>query len=464
MIDNDPSFFKLQNDSVKSKIKVIEDKNGYEIEQVIANERYNYIEKSISNCVSHDTKKISTSEKLDKIFLNKWAAIPIFIGVMSFIYFLSVGLVGSATVDLVAGLFQSFSSWVNTSLTNAGASPVIISLLCDGIIAGISAVLGFVPQLIILFICIGILETSGYMSRIAFFFDKIFHKVGLNGKSLIPFIVGAGCSVPGIMTARTIEDEDERKVTILCTPFIPCSAKLPIIALFAGYFFNNSVIITLSFYFFAIITILISAIIMKLFFFKGKYSAFISELPEYKLPSARYIFRDVYDKTIAYFKRAATVIFVCSIIIWLLCRFSWSFDFLTPEEIENSILASIGNLFAWFFYPMLGGNWSWATTVSAMQGLVAKEQVVSSMNIIAGLAGDSEVVASLFNSYEFSFFTPLSAYAYCLFNLFSAPCFGAISAMRKELGSKKAMFKAVLFQTGIAWIIATLIGMWGMFV
>jgi len=464
MIDNDPSFFKLQNDSVKTKIKDIETKNGYEIEQVIANERYNYIEKAISDCVKYDKKKISTSEKLDKIFLNKWAAIPIFIGVMALIYFLSVGLVGSATVDLVGGLFESFSGWVDESLTSAGANPIIISLLCDGVIAGIGAVLGFVPQLIILFICIALLETSGYMSRIAFFFDKIFHKVGLNGKSLIPFIVGAGCSVPGIMTARTIEDEDERKVTIMCTPFIPCSAKLPIIALFAGYFFNNSVIITLSFYFLAIITIIISAIIMKLFFFKSNNSAFISELPEYKIPSFRYVFRDVFDKTLAFFKRAATVIFVCSIVIWILCRFSWSFKFLSPEEIENSILASIGNAFAWIFYPMLGRNWSWATTVSAMQGLVAKEQVVSSMNIIAGLAGESEAFASLFGSSAFSFFTPLSAYAYCVFNLFSAPCFGAIGAMRRELGSKKAMFKAVLFQTGLAWLIATLIGVWGMFV
>lgn len=464
MIDNDPSFFKLQNDVIKEKIKNIESKNGYEIEQVIANERYNYIEKSISNCVYYNKKKISISEKLDKIFLNKWAAIPIFIGIMALIYFLSVGLIGSATVDLVGDLFDSLSVWVDETLTSAGASPVIISLLCDGVIAGIGAVLGFVPQLIILFICIALLETSGYMSRIAFFFDKIFHKFGLNGKSLIPFIVGAGCSVPAIMSARTIEDEDEKKATIMCTPFIPCSAKLPIISLFAGYFFNNSTIVTLSFYILAIITILISAIIMKTFFFKGNNSSFISELPEYKIPSIRYVFRDVLDKTLAFFKRAATVIFVCSIVIWVLCRFSWSFKFLEPEEIENSILASIGNAFAWVFYPMLGGNWSWSTTVSAMQGLVAKEQVVSSMNIIAGLAGESEAYASLFSSSAFSFFTPLSAYAYCVFNLFSAPCFGAIGAMRRELGSKKAMFKAILFQTGLAWLIATLIGVWGIFI
>ena len=196
----------------------------------------------------------------------------------------------------------------------------------------------------------------------------------------------------------------------------------------------------------------------------GNNSAFISELPEYKVPSAKYVFRDVAEKTIAFFKRAASVIFICSIAIWFLCRFSWSFEFLNPEEIENSILASIGNAFAWLFYPMLGGNWSWATTVSAFQGLVAKEQVVSSMNIIAGLAETSEVASSIFSSSAFSFFTPLSAYAYCIFNLFSAPCFGAIAAMKRELGSKKAMFKAILFQTTMAWIIATGIGMWGMLV
>lgn len=464
MIDNDPKYKSLKTKEIEQKIKEIEDKFGYEIEQVIANERYNFIQDKISNCVFQTKRKQSVSEKLDKVFLNKWAAIPIFVGIMALIYFLSVGIVGTATVDFMAELFDKLSVVTQNALSKANANPVLISLICDGIITGIGAVLGFVPQLIILFVCIAILETSGYMSRIAFFFDKIFHKVGLNGKSLIPFIVGAGCSVPGIMTARTIEDEDEKKATIMCTPFIPCSAKLPIMSLFAGYFFKNSAIVTISFYFMSIIVILISSLIMKQFFFKGNNSAFISELPEYKIPSAKYVFRDVLEKTLAFFKRAASVIFVCSIAIWFLCRFSWSFKFLSPEEIENSILASIGNAFAWLFYPMLGGNWSWATTVSAFQGLVAKEQVVSSMNIIAGLAETSEVASSLFSSSAFSFFTPLSAYAYCIFNLFSAPCFGAIAAMKRELGSKKAMFKAILFQTTMAWVIATAIGMWGMFV
>ena len=464
MIDNDPKYKSLKTKEIEQKIKEIEDKFGYDIEQVIANERYNFIQEKISNCVFQIKQKQNINEKLDKVFLNKWVAIPIFVGIMALIYFLSVGIVGTATVDFMADLFDKLSVVTQNALSKANASPVLISLVCDGVITGIGSVLGFVPQLIILFLCIAILETSGYMSRIAFFFDKIFHKVGLNGKSLIPFIVGAGCSVPGIMTARTIEDADEKKVTIICTPFIPCSAKLPIMSLFAGYFFNNSTIVTISFYFLSIVVILISSLIMKKFFFKRNNSAFISELPEYKVPSAKYVFRDVAEKTIAFFKRAASVIFICSIAIWFLCRFSWSFEFLSPEEIENSILASIGNAFAWLFYPMLGGNWSWATTVSAFQGLVAKEQVVSSMNIIAGLAETSEVASSIFSSSAFSFFTPLSAYAYCIFNLFSAPCFGAIAAMKRELGSKKAMFKAILFQTTMAWIIATGIGMWGMLV
>lgn len=463
MIDNDPKYKHLKTKEIEQKIKEIENKFGYEIEQVIANERYNFIQEKISNCVFQTKQKQSVSEKLDKVFLNKWAAIPIFVGIMALIYFLSVGLVGNATVDFMSGLFDKLSNFTRNTLSNAGVSTVLISLICDGIIAGIGAVLGFVPQLIILFLCIAILETSGYMSRIAFFFDKIFHKVGLNGKSLIPFIVGAGCSVPGIMTARTIEDENEKKATIMCTPFIPCSAKLPIMSLFAGYFFKNSTLVTISFYFMSIVVILISSLIMKRFFFKNHSSAFISELPEYKVPSVKYVFKDVTEKTLAFFKRAASVIFVCSIAIWFLCRFSWSFKFLNPEEIENSILASIGNVFAWLFYPMLGGNWSWATTVSSFQGLVAKEQVVSSMNIIAGLSESSGAVSSLFSSSAFSFFTPLSAYAYCIFNLFSAPCLGAIAAMKRELGSKKAMFKAILFQTTLAWILATGIGLWGMF-
>ncbi len=330
------------------------------------------------------------------------------------------------------------------------------SLVVDGIIAGVGAVLGFIPQLIILFICISVLETTGYMSRIALLLDKLFRKIGLSGKSLIPFIVGSGCSVPGIMGTRIIENQDEREMTTILTPFIPCSAKLPIIALFSGYFFGeNSGFVSASLYFFAIAVIILSALVMKKFIYKHTSSTYISELPEYKLPSAKYVAKDVFDKVIAFIKRAGSVILICSIVIWFLLSFSPKFEY--GIDVEDSILASVGKSISWIFYPMLGEN-SWGATVSAIQGLVAKEQVISSMSVIAGLAEDTEEGSQIFgNGSIFEFFTTASAYAFMVFNLFSAPCFGAIGAMRRELGGTKKMLKAVLFQTVFAWILATLV-------
>ena len=330
------------------------------------------------------------------------------------------------------------------------------SLVVDGIIAGVGAVLGFIPQLIILFICIPVLETTGYMSRIALLLDKLFRKIGLSGKSLIPFIVGSGCSVPGIMGTRIIENQDEREMTTILTPFIPCSAKLPIIALFSGYFFGeNSGFVSASLYFFAIAVIVISALVMKKFIYKHTSSTYISELPEYKLPSAKYVAKDVFDKVIAFIKRAGSVILICSIVIWFLLSFSPKFEY--GIDVEDSILASVGKSISWIFYPMLGEN-SWGATVSAIQGLVAKEQVISSMSVIAGLAEDTEEGSQIFgNGSIFEFFTTASAYAFMVFNLFSAPCFGTIGAMRRELGGTKKMLKAVLFQTVFAWILATLV-------
>ncbi len=454
IFEKEERYLGYVTDSILYRIDQIEKSYQYDTEQIIANERYNFITHIKNQCVTQPKNVVTITDRLDKILLNKWLAIPIFACIMALIYYLAVGVVGSWTVDLVDGAIHSFSGWVAETLHHLGASSWIISLICDGIIKGVGAVLNFAPQLVILFLCIAILETSGYMSRIAFFLDKVFKKFGLSGKSLIPFIVGSGCSVPGIMTARTVEDEDERAITIVCTPFIPCSAKLPIIAMFAGAFFDQySGLITVSLYFLAIVIILISSVILKKFFFKGNPSSFISELPEYKLPSIKYVCRDVSEKVIAFIKRAGTVILICSIVVWFLLSFNWKLQY--GVNVEDSILASIGNVFAWVFYPMLG-EWSWGATVSAIQGLVAKEQVVSSMNIIAGLAEESQDVTALFGSGVFGFFNPASAYAFCMFNLFSAPCFGAIGAMRRELGSTKRMFQAILFQTGLAWILGCL--------
>lgn len=370
----------------------------YDIEKYeeIVNQKYSFISRVVETCVKKKAKPEAISDKLDKIFLNRWLAFPIFIIIMFLIYYLSVGIVGSFTVDLVGDAVGSFGEWVGSLMENIGLSEWLNSLVVEGIIAGVGAVLGFVPQLIILFLCIALLETTGYMSRISLLLDKVFRKIGLSGKSLIPFIVGSGCSVPGIMGTRIIENEDERKMTAILTPFIPCSAKLPIIALFAGYFFpNSSGIASSSLYFFAIAVIIISALIMKKFVFKHTSSTYISELPEYKLPSAKYILKDVFDKVMAFIKRAGTIILLCSIIIWFLLSFSFKLEY--GVNVEESILANIGNKISWVFKPMLGEN-SWEAAVSALQGLVAKEQVVSSMAVINGLAEDVEEGSEIFAS------------------------------------------------------------------
>lgn len=550
LLESDQLVSDYQTEEIKKINQQLIKKYQMDLEEVIANQRYQFIEKIKKEVAIVLHQKETMTDKLDKIFLNKWLAIPIFIVIMLLMYFLAVGVVGNKTVDLVENLVSNFAKLVAINLEKLGASNWMVSLISDGIIVGVGAVLNFIPQLIILFICISILETSGYMSRIAFFLDCLFKKIGLSGKSLIPFIIGSGCSVPGVMGARMIEDDNERDMTIILTPFVPCSAKLPIITLFVGYFFpNNSGLISASLYFLAIIIIIICAIIMKKFIYLSNNSAFIFELPEYKLPSVKYVTTSVFEKTLSFIKRAGTIILFCSVIVWFLVSFTWKaeyiennyqtlegydlvsiatskgilfdddtkvkFSFNDNDElmvsfgslkgnggyeytkyydveginkdillkstnndsdsrkelivkndgkkiifaysltIEHSILASIGKLISWAFYPVIGEN-NWAASVSALQGLVAKEQVVGSMAVIAGATEETSDGNIIFTSQIFSGFTALSAYSFMIFNLFSAPCFGAIAVMAKELGSKKKMLKAILFQTGIAWLISSL--------
>ena len=543
--------------------KTVESICGTDAEEAIASLRYDFIVKTRDKVITCENKKETITDKLDKVFLNRWAAIPIFAVIMTLIYVLSVGVVGTFTVDFVDGSVSAFSDLVAGWLEGLNASSWAVSLVCDGVIAGVGAMLNFVPQLIIMFICISLLEVTGYMSRIAFVLDRLFKKFGLSGKSLIPFIVGSGCSVPGIMATRTIDSENEKKMTILLTPFIPCAAKLPIIIMFASALFPGSGIveglISAGAYFIAIVVILLAALILKKFVYKGESSTFISELPEYKLPSFKYVARDVLEKIWAFIKRAGTVILLCSVVIWVLLSFTWTFKYtdsdanaleevkietvaklagieefdpevnrvftkiedgkvkvmftyldsqeeeqqtnyydvyslsaieakiaeeekdskkairvsFNPDDsvlewkysygIENSILAGIGKAFAWVLYPMIGETDNWGAAVSAVQGLVAKEQVVASMSVIGGFGeslGETDG-AILVTGEVFSVFNPATnkfayaaSFAFMLFNLFSAPCFGAIGAMRKEYGSVKRMFIAVGFQTGLAYLIA----------
>ncbi len=456
LLESDARFASRSTDENSNLKEELEKEYDTDLEEVIATERYSFIEGVKAECVRKKENIVTFSDKLDKILLNKWISFPIFVIVMFLVYYLSVGVVGSSTVDWVADNMDAFGEWVGSSLEAVGTSEWLNSLVVDGIIAGVGAVLGFIPQLIILFICISLLETTGYMSRIALLFDKLFRRLGMSGKSLIPFIVGSGCSVPGIMGTRIIENQDEREMTSILVPFIPCSAKLPIISLFAGYFFGeNSGIASASLYFFAIAVIIISAFILSRTRFRHVSSSYISELPEYKVPSVKYVAKDVFDKVIAFIKRAGSIILICSIVIWFLLSFSFGMEY--GVDIEDSMLASIGKTISWVFYPMLGQN-NWGATVSAIQGLVAKEQVVSSMAVIAGLSEDVEEGSQIFaDGTPFAGITIASAYAFMVFNLFSAPCFGAIGAMKRELGSTKRMLKAVLFQTTCAWVLATIV-------
>lgn len=456
ILEEDKYFSKYNFPILFDIIKETSHNYDTDLEEIVATERYNYIERVREICINKIAQEKTISDKLDEIFLNKWIAFPLFALIMFLIYYLSVGVVGKSTIDLVNNITDSLKIFISNWLSNFKISNLIISLIVDGIMTGVGAVLSFVPQLIILFLCISILETSGYMSRTALLLDKLFKKIGLNGKSLIPFIVGSGCSVPGIMSSKIIENDDEKKMTAILTPFIPCSAKLPIIALFTSYFFpNNSGIISASLYFFAIVIIIISALVMKKFVFKNTSSTYISELPEYKLPSLKYVSKDVFDKIISFIKRAGSVILICSIIVWFLVSFSWDLKY--NLGIENSILASIGKKISWIFVPMLGTN-SWEVTVSAIQGLVAKEQVVSSMAVIGGVSEDLQNTNFILNNNgAFGFFTSVSAYAFMVFNLFSAPCFGALAAMRKEIGGTKELLKVIAFEISLAWLLATIV-------
>lgn len=454
LLEQDP-IIETQGLDINKWIKPLEQSYQHDIETIIAMGRYDFIENVKKQSFVRLHHGDPVTERLDKVFLNKFLALPIFALIMFVIYYLSVGVIGSMTVDFIDGNISTFSDFMFDWLTSIGASIWSASLVSDGMIAGVGAVLNFVPQLILLFILISLLESTGYMTRIAFFLDRLFKKFGLSGKSLIPFILGSGCSIPGIMATRTIEGQDERRMSIMLTPFIPCSAKLPIIALFAGFFFQEqSGFISFSLYMLSIFIILLSAIIMKTFFFKGTPSAFISELPNYKLPDLRYTVRDVYDKVFEFIEKAGTIILMSSIIIWFLTSFSFKLEY--GIDVNESILSYIGRGFSYLFYPMLG-DLSWATSVSAIQGLVAKEQVVSSMAIIGGLSADISEGSVILNAPIYAFFTPASAYAFMVFNLFSAPCFGAIGAMKKELGSTKKMFQAILFQTGLAYVLSVFI-------
>lgn len=419
--------------------------------------RYRLVDDICFDCLTFKKLKRNYTDVLDKLFLNKYLAFPFFVVVMFLIYYISVGVVGGLVSNFISNEIDVFKDGICNWLFDINVKEWIISLICDGIIPGVATVISFVPQLFVLFFSISVLESSGYMSRIAVILDFVFKKIGLSGKALIPFIIGLGCSVPGILGAKILENDNERKITTVLTPFIPCSAKLPIIALFSGYFFGDKAgFVSASLYFLSICIVVFCGYLLNRFVYKNNTSVFISELPKYRFPNFKYVFRDVFEKVSSFIKRATSVILICSVVVWFLISFSVELEY--GVEIENSILGKFGKGISWFFYPMLGVN-SWEASVCAIQGLIAKEQVVSSMAIVSGASDNMFGVNSVFG-----FFTKSSAYAFVVFNLFSAPCFSAIYAMKTGLGSFKRMFKAVFFQTLLSWVLGIIVYNFGVLI
>ncbi len=431
------------NDIIISAEKEFDDDS----ESIMTNERYESIEKLLRGVfIKKQRPKLSVSDKIDKVLTNKWLALPIFFLVMWGIYFVSIQTVGDWTIGWVEELIGWISGGAESLLAGWGAAPWLLSLILDGIIGGIGAVLVFVPQLMILYLFISLLEDCGYMARVAFIMDRVFRRFGLSGKSFIPMLIGTGCSIPGIMASRTIENENDRKMTIMLTPFIPCGAKLPVFAMFVAMVFREASWIGPSMYLVGILMVILSGMILKRTrLFKGKPAPFIMELPNYKLPRAKGVIIHMWEKGKSFIIKAGTIIFVACAAIWFFQSFSFSFEYLGAEQIEKSMLAGIGEFFAPIFAPLGFGNWPAA--VATITGLVAKEVVVSTFALIGAA---TPII-----------FTQVSAYAFMIFTLLAAPCFAAIGAIKREMGGWKWTWIAVLYQTGLAYVLAMLINLVG---
>ena len=431
-----------------------EDEADDDAESIITNARYEYISSIINKCIKkkRQSHELSTSDKIDRVLTNRILALPIFFLVMWFVYYISIQTLGDLSTGFMEDTFAAISDSLGGMMEEAGVSGPLQSLVLDGIVGGVGAVLGFVPQIMILFFFLSFLEDCGYMSRVAFIMDRIFRRFGLSGKSFIPMLIGSGCSVPGIMASRTIENEQDRKMTIMLTPFIPCSAKMPVFVLFAAALFPEESWVGPSMYFWGIAMVIFSGILLKkTAAFGGKPAPFVMELPQYRLPTIKGVMIHMWERARSFIVKAGTVIFVASALVWILQTFDFSLTMVEPEE---SMLATIGMAIAPIFSPMGFGNWQAA--FAAVSGFLAKEVVVSTFAVLAGLGEVAEEDPNLVQVIQ-TMFTPASAYAFMVFTLLASPCFAAIGAIRREMGSWKWTFAALAYQTGLAYVMATLI-------
>ena len=443
-------------------------------ESIITNERYSFIGSIIGDCLKKNkTQELTTSDKIDRIVTNRWLALPIFAAVMWLVYYVSVTTVGSILTDWTNDTL--FGEWIipaaQSFFEGIGCADWLTGLIVDGVISGVGAVLGFVPQMLVLFIFLAFLESCGYMSRIAFIMDRIFRKFGLSGKSFIPMLIGTGCGVPGVMASRTIENDRDRKMTVMTTTFIPCGAKLPIIALIAGALFDGASWVAPSAYFVGIAAIICSGIILKKTkMFAGDPAPFVMELPAYHMPTVGNVLRSMWERGWSFIKKAGTIITLSTIVVWFLLNFGWTdagfgmlnFDGLEGAAMEAAqaecILAKIGNLISWIFTPLGWGDWK--MTVAAITGLVAKENVVGTFGQLFGFAevaeDGQEIWGTLANS-----MSQIAAYSFLVFNLLCAPCFAAMGAIKREMNNIKWFWFAIGYQCILAYLVSLCIYQFG---
>ena len=454
---------------VSAEIAKIEEEMDDDTESIITNERYVYISSIIDHCFTRGKKdKVTTSDKIDRIVTNRFLALPIFAVIMFIVYYVSVTTVGTWATDWANdGVFGD--GWSLFGLVDVPGVPVVIGnlldavncapwlegLILDGIVAGVGAVLGFVPQMLVLFIFLAFLESCGYMARVAFIMDRIFRKFGLSGKSFIPMLIGTGCGVPGVMASRTIENDRDRKMTIMTTTFIPCGAKLPIIALIAGALFGGASWVAPSAYFVGIAAIICSGIILKKTkMFSGEPAPFVMELPAYHMPTVSNVLRSMWERGWSFIKKAGTVILLSTIVVWFTSYFGWvdgQFRMLEDLELDHSILARVGSAVAWIFAPLGWGNWK--SAVAAITGLVAKENVVGTFGILYGFSEVAEDGTEIWGSLAGSM-TAVAAYSFLIFNLLCAPCFAAMGAIKREMNNAKWFWFAIGYQTLLAYVVS----------
>ncbi len=456
------------HNKLEEYIAACEDELDDDAESIITNQRYVYIGGVIAKSVNKKAPKhsLTTSDKIDAVVTNRILALPIFVLIMFLVYAIAVGSwpisLGTIGTDWVNDVLfgEIVPGFFDNILTSLGVHEVLYALILDGIVAGVGAVLGFVPQLLVLFFLLSIMEDIGYMSRVAFIMDRIFRRFGLSGKSFIPMLVATGCGVPGIMASRTIEQDRDRKMTIMTTGFIPCSAKIPIIGLIAGAVFGGSAMVAASAFFIGIAAVVISGIILKKFkIFAGDPAPFVMELPAYHAPSAGNVFRATWERGWSFIKRAGTLILVSSIILWFLQAFGFvNGVFGMVEDNQNSLLAAFGNTFAWIFYP-LGwvGDMAWKAAVATITGLMAKEQVVNTFGVLYHYSGELSETGDEIWTLVAKDFTALSAYSFMLFNLLCAPCFAAMGAIKREMNNTKWTLGAIGFMCAFAYIIALIV-------